>query len=257
MRENSEMSVSVVMATYNGMQYLQKQLQSILAELQSDDELIIVDDGSQDGTPEFLSSLTSPNVHIVVNRNNIGVFASFERGLLLSSRDVIFLSDQDDIWLLGKRSAFVAEFEQDSKVLIVISDAEIINTQDMVISPSFMNTRRGFDGSVLGTLFRNRYLGCSMAIRRSILFDALPIPSYVPMHDMWFGVIGYMTGKVVYLSSPFLQYRRHSGNVTPSRHQSLKRMIHWRINLLFALCVRILSRKLQIFYLGLGRLISK
>ncbi len=250
MRASNEMSVSVVMATYNGMQYLPNQLQSILAELQTDDELIIVDDGSQDGTPEFLASLTSPLVNIVLNKENIGVFGSFERGILLSSRDVIFLSDQDDVWLPGKRSAYIAAFEQDPKVLIVISDAEVIDGQDRLVAPSFMDTRGGFDGSIIGTLFRNRYLGCAMAIRRSVLVDALPIPSYVPMHDMWFGVIGYMTGKVVYLSTPLLQYRRHNGNITPASPQPLPRMILWRINLLLALCFRILSRKLSAFSFG-------
>jgi hypothetical protein len=159
----------------------------------------------------------------------------------LAKNEVIFLCDQDDVWLPGKRAAFVAAFEQDPLVSVVISDAEVIDAQGRVTAPSFMATRRGFNGSVFATVWRNRYLGCAMAMRRSLLAAALPVPRQAPMHDMWFGAIGRMTGKVVYLPIPLLQYRRHTGNVSPSIRQSLPRMIRWRIALIFALGIRMLS----------------
>ena len=101
-----------------------------------------------------------------------------------------------------------------------------------------MATRKGFDGTLLGTLIRNRYLGCAMAVRRTVLNAALPIPASVPMHDMWLGLIANGLGRVAYLPLPYLQYRRHDANVSPSRRQSWHRMIRWRVTLLSAVVIR-------------------
>jgi glycosyltransferase involved in cell wall biosynthesis len=232
-------SVSVVMATYNGKPYLAEQLSSVLAELLPDDELIIIDDHSQDGTLELLDSLKSPAVRIVRNLTNIGVFATFERGLLLSSKEIIYLCDQDDVWLPGKRAAFVAAFERDPRTLVVVSDAQLIDASGSVTASSFMATRGGFRGDILSTLVRNRYLGCAMALRRELLIAALPIPRSVPMHDMWLGALGSILGRVHYISAPLMQYRRHGGNVSPSRRQGWSRMLRWRLALMLALTGRL------------------
>lgn len=239
MKLTNNPSVSVVMATYNGKQYLAEQLSSVLAEFLPDDELIIVDDGSQDGTLELLDSLKSPAVRVVRNLTNVGVFATFERGLLLSSKEIIFLCDQDDVWLPGKRAAFVDAFERDPRILVVVSDAQLIDASGSVTASSFMATRGGFRGGILSTLVRNRYLGCAMALRRELLVTALPIPRSVPMHDMWLGALGSILGRVHYISVPLMQYRRHGGNVSPSRRQGLFRMLRWRLRLLLALAGRL------------------
>ena len=232
-------AVSIVMATYNGKTYLAEQIQSVLAELHPDDELIVVDDGSQDGTLELLDSLKSPVVRIVCNLTNVGILATFERGLLLSSKEIIFLCDQDDVWLPGKRAAFVAAFERDPRTLVVVSDAQLIDASGRVTAPSFMATRGGFRGGVLSTLLCNRYLGSAMALRRELFFAALPIPRQVPMHDMWLGAIASMLGKVHYIPVPLMQYRRHGGNVSPSRRKGWSRMLRWRLALLLALVGRL------------------
>lgn len=239
MKLTNNPSVSVVMATYNGKPYLAEQISSVLAELLPDDELIIVDDSSQDGTLELLDSLTSPVVRVVRNLTNVGVFATFERGLLLSRKEIVFLCDQDDVWLPGKRAAFVAVFECDPRTLVVVSDAQLIDASGVVTAPSFMATRGGFRGGIFSTLVRNRYLGCTMALRRKLLYAALPIPSSVPMHDMWLGALGSGLGRVHYISAPLIQYRRHGGNVSPSRRQGWTRMLRWRLALLFALVGRL------------------
>ena len=237
-------SVSVVMSVYNGRKFLREQVESVLSELLPKDELIVVDDASTDDSLAFLRTIDSPALRIFENLSNQGVIGSFERGLRLAVHEFIFLCDQDDIWMPGKRAAFVSAFEHDPMVSVVISDAEVIDAHGNVIAPSFMATKLGFNGSVFGTVWRNRYLGCAMALRRPLLAVALPVPRQVPMHDMWFGAMGRMTGTVVYLPTAFLQYRRHSGNVTPSRRQSLPKMFRWRMALLVALCTRALLLKL-------------
>jgi glycosyltransferase involved in cell wall biosynthesis len=238
----SNFGISVVMATYNGMPYLSEQLRSVLAQLLPDDELIIVDDGSQDGSLELINDLLSPLVRCVRNSQNLGVIGTFERGLLMSSNDIVFLCDQDDVWLPGKRDAVVQAFDKDPNLWIVISDAELIDARGEVTEPSFMAMRGGFRGSFWQTMVSNRYLGCAMAVRRELLCVALPIPRQVPMHDMWFGALASMLGSVHFIPRPLIQYRRHDGNASPSRSQNWMRMVRWRVALVLALTARLLGR---------------
>lgn len=240
-------SVSVVMAVYNGTAYLKEQLSSVLRELHDGDELIIVDDCSKDGSRELVAQLTEgdPRVVVTPNKVNLGVRLTFERGLSYAKNPVVFLCDQDDVWLTGKRDAFVSIFDREPDVMIVLSDAQIIDGRGTIVEQSFMATRGGFRGDVLQTLVKNCYLGCAMAFRRSVLAVALPIPALVPMHDMWFGVIGRALGKTHYLSKPYLQYRRHGANVSPERRQGMLQMIRWRVALSWAFLGRLAARNLR------------
>jgi len=234
------------MTVYNGRIFLSEQINSVLRELLPNDEIIIVNDASTDDSLEYLNSIKSDLVRVYTNNLNIGVLKSFERGLKLASREFIFLCDQDDIWIPGKREEFVKVFELDKSVSVVISDVQVIDANSDEISPSFMATRGGFNGGFMATLWRNRYLGCAMAFRREILAVALPIPGIVPMHDMWFGIIGKLFGKVVYLPRPFLKYRRHANNVSPAKRQTIKQMVKWRLALFCAVVFRIIKVRLNI-----------
>jgi glycosyltransferase involved in cell wall biosynthesis len=231
--------ISVAMAVYNGREFLVEQVESVLSQLEPGDELVIVDDASTDGSAALLSGLESPYIRLFVNDSNVGVMKTFERALRLARHTIIFLCDQDDIWLPGKRSAYVEAFARNPATRIVISDAELVDGKGEILSSSYMTTGRGgFDGSVLGTLWRNRYLGCAMAVRDTLLPVALPIPSRAPMHDMWLGVLGKISGDVVYLPKPYQRYRRHGRNASPMGSNSWIRMLSWRLTLAGAVLLR-------------------
>jgi glycosyltransferase involved in cell wall biosynthesis len=240
------LSISVVLPLYNGSRFIRPQIESVLGQLVSGDELIVVDDSSTDPSCEIVASYGSPYVHLVRNETNQGVRFTVQRGLEHAQNDIIFLCDQDDIWLPGKRAAFIAEFERDSGVSLVISDAEVIDEEGRLIARSFMNEYRGgFRGGVLQTIWRNSYLGCALAVRKSVLDRALPIPQGAPMHDMWLGVIAKLSGRVTYLSTPYLQYRRHASNYSPDRPQSWGRRLRWRWSLACAIANRMVTRKVS------------
>jgi glycosyltransferase involved in cell wall biosynthesis len=231
--------VSVAMATYNGERYVRAQLQSILQQLAPTDELIVVDDASTDRTREVVAAVGDPRVKLHANERNLGVFASFERALSLTRGRIVFLADQDDLWLDGKRRALVDVLERSPRVLLAIGDAALIDSEGQATESSFMRLRGGFRGSFLSTLVKNRYLGCAMAFRRELLAYALPIPRDVPMHDMWLGALATCIGQVVYIDRPLMQYRRHGGNVTPDRRQSVATMLRWRWRLLKNVLLRL------------------
>jgi hypothetical protein len=231
-------AVSVVMAAFNGQRYLPAQLASILDELQPGDELVVVDDASTDATAALLAACAAPCLRVSRNPRNAGVRVSFERGLRLARHDLILLADQDDVWLPGKRDTLVAALTSSQDVALALSDAQVIDGDGRLMQPSFMSARGGFRGGILSTLVKNRYLGCTMALRRCVLARALPFPDDIPMHDMWLGAIARTMGRVIYLDQPLIQYRRHGGNASPARPASWQQMARWRWSLLRNLVVR-------------------
>jgi glycosyltransferase involved in cell wall biosynthesis len=157
--------VSVAMATCNGERWLDAQLDSILAQLASDDELVIVDDASTDSTRERIAARADARIRLTANATNLGVRASFERALTLVRGEFIFLADQDDVWLPDKRAALVEELE--SGALLALGDATVIDGEGRAQASSFMAWRGGFRGSFTATLWKNRYLGARCRYRRT------------------------------------------------------------------------------------------
>lgn len=236
---------SVAMATYNGLPYVRRQLDSILDQIATTDQLVIVDDASSDGTWEYLQTLRHPALELFRHATNLGIRASFQEALAACRNDIVFLSDQDDIWLPPKRAVVMRTFATRPDVVLVTSDARVIDADDRVIGTSFMQTRGGFRGSVLSTILKNRYLGCTMVLRRSVLPLALPIPRGAPMHDMWLGAMGAFQGAVAYIDEPLLDYRRHGRNASPSTHRPMLRMIRWRVAFAAAIVSRLFARRFR------------
>lgn len=236
------------MATYNGERFVEVQLRSILEQLGRDDEIVIIDDASADRTRERIAALSDARIRLHANDRNEGVLRSFERALRMTTGDFVFLADQDDVWLPGKRARLSEALESEAAIAMALSDAQVIDADGSVVAPSFMALRGGFRAGLAPTLIKNRYLGCAMAFKRQLLDVALPIPPDVPMHDMWLGAVSALVGRTVYVDRPLMQYRRHSANVSPSRRADLAQMLWWR----WRLASNVVARALAV-RLGLGK----
>ena len=227
--------VSVCIASYNGEKFIEEQLKSILPQLKSDDEIVIVDDASKDTTRDLIASINDARIRLLVNGSNCGVLASFERALENASGDILFLSDQDDVWLPDKVSTVVETFVQDSDVMVVISDSSVIDENGRLIADSYYSTRTPFTSNIFANILHFRYHGCAMALRRAMLPEVFPFPrGFDVLHDVWIGLRTKMSGrKSAYLAIPLFQYRRHSANV--SRTLPRWRQIRVRLHLVAAL----------------------
>jgi glycosyltransferase involved in cell wall biosynthesis len=226
------------MASYNGAAYIEIQLKSILEQLGTNDEVIVVDDCSSDQTLKIVGEFQDKRIRVVKNKLNLGVIQSFEKAIELAVGDIIFLSDQDDIWYPEKVERVLDIFEQHPDVTLVLSDAKIIDGQGNVTAESFFSTRGAFTQRVLPNLLKNKFLGCTMAFRRLMADKFLPFPKAVPMHDMWIGIVNEIYGKSMFISESLTGYRRHNGNVSPTRRQSFPRMLVWRWQLVSSLVKR-------------------
>lgn len=237
--------ISVCMAVYNGAAYLQPQMHSILAQLQATDEVVVVDDASQDNSAELLRNLSDARVHVYRNERNLGVLASFEKAMRLAQGDILFLSDQDDVWLPGKADKIIEAFSLNPEITLVASDAQIIDESGFVVADSFFAQRGRFAAGVLHNLLKSKYLGCTLAFRRPMLDHFLPIPKDVPMHDMWFGLINDIYGKTHFINQPLIAYRRHGNNLSPSVGAPGVQKLVWRWRLVKNLLLHILRYSLN------------
>lgn len=235
--------ISACMASYNGELYIEEQTRSILSQLGARDELIIVDDCSQDRTVEIIRSFHDPRIKLLHNAGNRGVVKTFERALSHASGELVFLSDQDDVWRADKVEKIRAFFAGRPMAALAVSDARVIDAAGREISSSWVRAR-AFHPGALQTILKNRYLGCAMAFRKSVLAVCLPFPERIPMHDMWIGALSSCFGEVGFLPDPLVAYRRHGKNETSGHHAPLGRMIAWRWNLATALLARMIAVKL-------------
>ena len=108
------MTTSVAMCTYNGAQFIEEQLRSILDQTFHVEEVVVCDDRSVDETVAIIERVakeTSIPIHIHINETNLGCARNFEKAISLCNGDVIFLSDQDDIWMPNKVETIVNWFK--------------------------------------------------------------------------------------------------------------------------------------------------
>lgn len=212
----SRPKISVCMAAYDGEPYIGPQLCSIREQLLDHDEIIIVDDDSTDRTCNEISALRDPRLVLIRNTENQGVLRSFETALSRSSGEIVFLSDQDDLWFPNKVEITLDVFVRDPAVMLVTSDAILIDEDGVKIGESFYAARGKFRDGLWSNLLIGKFHGCTMAFRSSLLRSALPFPrGRLVHHDTWIGCVNALIGgKTRYIAEPLVAYRRHSTNAT-------------------------------------------
>ncbi|MGB5118798.1 MAG: glycosyltransferase family 2 protein [Providencia rettgeri] len=200
------------MATYNGSIFIKEQIESILEQLSAFDELIISDDGSTDNTLNIIKNIDDNRIKIYKNSGVRGYSGNFENALSLASGEVIFLSDQDDVWFPNKVAICLKELEKSD---FVVHNAKVVDAQLQCLITSYFDYRKVKVGFV-PNFFKIGYLGCCMAFKRKVLDIANPMPlvSKVITHDSWLTLVSELYFKVSLIDEPLILYRRHGSNVS-------------------------------------------
>ncbi len=206
----SEIRISIVLATCEGERFLEKQLQSFLHQSRQPDELVVCDDASTDKTRQIIRDFkeNAPfSVLLLENQTRLGHVGAFNRALQSATGDIVFLSDQDDYWHHNKLS-FITQLQTlHPTKLLFMNDAEIS-------SPTLKGTGLTKMGQIKAAGYSPTtfVMGCCCAIRKELLDMCLPIPAGVKGHDNW--LVGFALGLNSRVVSPeVLQlYRRHGEN---------------------------------------------
>lgn len=207
------------MATYNGGRFVQEQLESILVQLADDDEVIVVDDCSSDDTIEIVESLGDPRIKVFRNKRNLGVNGNFAKAIGLATGELIFMSDQDDVWTEG-RLAYMCEPFRSPGINVVAANYSLIDADGNRLPGSMApDLESDFDARLLANLFgifrgKRNYFGCAMAFRASLREIILPYPRGMECHDIWIAMIGILDRSLVHLPGVTLLHRVHGKNAS-------------------------------------------
>jgi len=217
----------VLLAAYNGVEFLSDQIQSIQGQTISNWTLLVRDDGSEDSTRDVLDTLAAKDARIRCiydTRGRLGATGNFGELMRLAwveGAEIVFFSDQDDVWLSTKMREQIDALDKmeeshgrDTPIL-VYSDLEVVDRWLQPIHHSFMRYQ-GLTHEAQSPLrvlvTQNFVTGCATVINRSLLKLAVPLPTDVVMHDWWVALCAAACGQIGYMSNPTLRYRQHDSN---------------------------------------------
>lgn len=206
-------SVSVLIPTYNRKAYLREAIDSVLAQTYTDYEIIVVDDGSTDGTGEALAAAYGEQIRYV-RQDNQGESVARNRGLELAQGEYVALLDSDDLWLPEKLARQMTAIETDAKVGLVFCQSWIIDGEGRRVHdiPHGTHLRNG-KLTLEGLCLHNRISGPSTTlIRRAVLnhiggFD--PDIHFGEDWDLWLRIA--MHYELAFVPEPLACIRRHHG----------------------------------------------
>lgn len=232
------MSISIALCTYNGGKFLAEQLDSIAQQSLLPYELVVCDDRSSDGTLEILETFKEKAKFPVLihrNENNLGSTKNFEKAIHHCSGEIIFLSDQDDIWKPQKIERLSQALRDNPDAGYVFSDAELVDENltplDLKLWETigfFTDIRENFSGpNQFKILFQKKIVtGATMAIRKDICERAVPFPTkFNWIHDGWLALVSTATGaRGIPIPETLIQYRQHDSQQIGTAQQPAERI---------------------------------
>lgn len=246
--------ISVCVATYNGEEFIRQQVDSIRKQLGPDDEIVISDQMSTDGTVDILKSMgddrikiftptpTSTSKHRFAASHYL-VTHNFENALSRAKGDYIFLSDQDDVWTDNKVEMMLPHLMEGK---IVMSNYSEINRGGSLISEKHYVTNP-VSKNFIKNMITQPFHGSCMAFPRKLLQIAIPFPKNLIMHDNWVGMIGLCCKyDFDFINVPLLYYRIHGNNVSHSKDTNpLYFKMYYRLILTYQILKRLLKKKVS------------
>jgi len=215
------LKTSVAICTYNGELFLKKQIDSILSQTRSVDEIIVCDDRSTDATVDILNSYKEkyPNLfHIYINEKNLRSVKNFEKALSLCNNEIIFLSDQDDIWVDNKVEKYLSHFDKNPEISVIASNGFGIDEKDQILDVitiwdviSFIRKEgKKLDYFEIISFSGNVATGATMALKKDFLQKTIPFPQVLEFHhDEWIALIAASEGKFDFIDDKTFYYRQH------------------------------------------------
>lgn len=231
------MTLSVVIATFNGARFLREQLDSIYTQTHLPDEVVVSDDGSTDETLTILEEYKQRYGLIYsVNEHSLGVNGNFFHAMEMCSGELISICDQDDIWLPHKLETLYAHILTMDlcRPCVVSSLREDIDANGVVFAVQSAPYTEGWAETLL-TYSRNQ--GCTMLFNRLLLNTLIPTIYNVKdaltaiYYDEWIAYVGALLGEKHNLPDKLMRYRHHDANVVDGaqhyRHLTFCEKVHY------------------------------
>jgi glycosyltransferase involved in cell wall biosynthesis len=218
-------TIDILLATYNGENFLKEQIDSLLNQTYQNWRLLIHDDGSKDNTLEIIKGYALEFSDKIVfiddgiktggSKNNFAHLMSFAKA------PYIMFCDQDDVWLENKieltlNKMLESEQKNSNKPVLVHTDLKVVDSNLGIIANSMFEYQRLNDAhgkDIYKLAVENCITGCTVMINNNLLKLSLPIPKEAIMHDWWIGLVCLGNkGVVEFENRSTILYRQHSVN---------------------------------------------
>jgi glycosyltransferase involved in cell wall biosynthesis len=232
------MKVSVALIVYNGANYMQTQLNSILDQTHKVDEIIVVEDASTDSTKEILSEYSNQNPGIFfINHNtkNLGSYKSIEKAIKLCTGDIVLLADHDDYWYSNKVETIVKWFEANPTMNGVFTNGYLMDAQGEINKKYNLWDSMSFPHEIIDhanhlklyiNTVENSVTGAAMAFRNNLPFLKKPFPQIKYLiHDRWLAIYFAENNSLGILNDKLINYRLHPTQETGGRKTEIEKYI--------------------------------
>ena len=217
------MKISIVMTVYNGEEkHLRQQIDSFLNQTLLPDEIIICDDCSSDKTIKILKEYKKNNlvkIKLFMNKYNLGFTKNFEKAISKSTGDIIFLSDQDDVWYKNKIETVIKKFKSNPTVNLIIHDAHLVGENLKKTNISAIS--QVFSGFGNTDVF---VTGALTSFNKKLIKYFLPFPKNLLGHDGFIHFMSQNLGTRLVINNKLQMIRRHKKNTSDWVASSLKRI---------------------------------
>ena len=207
---NTDKTVSIIMCTYNGAEYIREQIDSILSQTYPLKEIIIQDDGSTDDTVNICREYVErhPIVHFSQNAHNLGFNRNFQSAAMKATGDFVAFSDQDDIWFPTKIEKQVAAIgNHDICFSTHLRGADMQHAH--IVSPQY---------SLEALLFCG-FAGHTMLLRREFVQTAEYWLPHI-MYDWSLAICAQLHNGIVMVGEPL---NWHRTNLESACHEEMRR----------------------------------
>lgn len=236
------MKLSIVMTTYNGIRYIEEQLESIVNQERKADEVLIFDDGSNDGTPEFIEKYIIKNKlnntwKLIVNEENKGWRRNFVEGIWSSTGDLVFPCDQDDIWHKDKLEVMEDIMINNPQIKVLTTNVTNLHDNSKREQSSDQNEKLE-KVSWAKHIFKVDAPGCVFCIRKEIVEKSKNYYNLEYAHDDYFWKLGLFADGLYNYNKDMIDYRRHDDStfsVEVRKNRNSEARIKW-INMALDYC---------------------
>ena len=238
-----KMKISVVMAVYHGEKYLVQQLESLFHQTRQPDEIVIGDDSGDDGCYRIIESIRkdfSGELRYMRNSSRLGFRDNFKNLANCASGDIIYFSDQDDIWQPEKIATLAEVLEHDPAAEIVVCNSEMMDVNGNSMNETLLSGIPHFEdiipqinaGKAFFPLINQsiQFSGHNMAVKKDFVRILNQIPEHYGAHDLWIQHTGALLGVLRYVDRPLTRFRVHAGNTSTPRPEKVRKSLLHRFH---------------------------
>ncbi|MFN6487966.1 MULTISPECIES: glycosyltransferase [unclassified Nostoc] len=218
-----EPTVSVIIPTYQRGHIVSQAINSVLAQTYKDYEIIVINDGSQDNTPQVLAEFSDRHHITAIHQANQGLSAARNAGIRSARGKYIAFLDDDDLWEPQKLEKQISVLEANPRIGLIYSDSLFFSDQQGLFPGSYNTAYPTPNLLILWTLFRYNYIPVLTVVVRRDCLDKVGLFDETLRscedYDLWLRLIEKFP--IYFLNQPLARYRESPNNLSQDREQML------------------------------------